>query len=52
MTTLLLVGDDSLNVFVTGSFLVIRADCGPGAIGLSGFEECDVVVGGTIEKPL
>ena len=52
ITSLLLAGDDSLNFFVTGYFLVVRADCEPGAISLNGFEECDVVVGGTMENPL
>ena len=44
----LLLGDDSLNFFVTGSSLV-SADSG--ANSLSGFEEGDVI-GGMIENTL
>ena len=52
MSSLLLTGDDSLILFIPGSSIVVRVDCDSGTNSLDDFEESDVVVGGTIEKPL
>ena len=47
----LLLGDDSLYFFITGSSLV-RADCDSGANSLNYFEESDVVFAGTTGNPV